>query len=177
MPIMFNEMGIKTVFDAPCGDMQWMHRVLEDGKLMYLGGDIVSELVALNQNKFANAKINFIKFDITSDTFPVADVWLCRAVFYHLSNCDVYHALEQFAASNIKYILTTNHVTGNGHVNEDITTGDWRLLNLTLPPFSFPCDSLWEVNDYLTPDPKTTLTLWTREQIKATLPALRKIYQ
>jgi hypothetical protein len=177
MPIMFNNFGIKSVFDAPCGDLHWMQHVLKDAKFSYLGGDIVSDLVSLNKNKFETSRVDFIKFDITIDSFPVADVWLCRAVFYHLSYRDIYLALEQFIASNIKYILTTNHITGNEHVNEDITTGGWRLLNLKLPPFSFPGESLWEVDDYLAPDPPTTLTLWDKAQIEKIMPKLRKIYQ
>jgi hypothetical protein len=177
MPAMFNSKGIKSVFDAPCGDMNWMQHVLKDANFTYLGGDIVDELVSINKNKFINPKVSFIKFDITSDIFPFADVWLSRAVFYHLSNHDIYLALEQFAASNIKYILTTNCVTDDSHINKDIATGDWRSLNLTLPPFNFPRESLWEIADYIAPHPPTTLTLWTKEQVEAILPALRKIYQ
>ena len=71
-----------------------------------------------------NDKVDFIKFDISVDSFPDADIWLCRAVFYYLSNRDIYLALEHFVSSNIKYILTTSHITGNEHVNKDIKTGD-----------------------------------------------------
>lgn len=177
MPSMFGEYNIKSVFDAPCGDCHWMQHVLEGANFTYLGGDIVGELVSTNKNKFANAKVDFIKFDITTDIFPVADVWLCRAVLYHLSNRDIYLALEQFAASNIQYILTTSHLTGDMHVNKDIKTGDWRLLNLTLPPFNFPRTSLWEIHDYVEPHPAATLTLWTKTQIEEVLPTLRKIYR
>jgi hypothetical protein len=177
MPAMFEEYNIKTVFDAPCGDMHWMRYLLEDANFAYLGGDIVGELVDANKSKFASDKIDFVKFDITSDIFPVADVWLCRAVFYHLSNRDIYLALEQFAASNIEYILTTNHITSDEHINKDIATGDWRLLNLTLPPFNFPRKPQWEVNDYVAPHPAATLTLWTKRQVETILPALRIIYQ
>ena len=177
LPSMIDEFNIKAVFDAPCGDLHWMKYVLEDANFTYLGGDIVGEIVNTNKSKFSNSKVDFIKFDMTTDIFPASDVWLCRAVFYHLSNRDIYLALEQFAASNIKYILTTNHLTGDAHVNKDIKTGDWRLLNLTLPPFNFPKETLWEINDYIAPHPAATLTLWTKSQIQAILPALREIYQ
>jgi hypothetical protein len=177
MPVMFDEMDIKSVFDAPCGDMHWMQYVLKDAKFTYLGGDIVGELVSVNKKKFANTEVNFIKFDMTTDVFPVADVWLCRAVFFHLSNRDIYLALEQFVDSNIKYMLTTNCVTGEQHINKDIVTGDWRSLNLNLPPFNFPRESLWEVEDYAPPHPPTTLTLWTKAQVETILPSLRKIYK
>lgn len=177
MPIMFDEMDIKSVFDAPCGDMHWMQYVLKDANFTYLGGDIVGELVSINKKKFANGKVDFIKFDMTADVFPAADVWLCRAVFYHLSNRDIYLALEQFVASNINYILTTNCVTDEQHVNCDIATGDWRSLNLNLPPFNFPKDFLWQIEDSMPPHPPMTLTLWSKAQIEVILPALRKIYR
>lgn len=177
VPVMFDEMGIKSVFDAPCGDMHWMQHMLKDANFTYIGGDIVGELVEVNKQKFSNFKVDFIKFDMTTDVFPKADVWLCRAVFYHLSNRDIYFALRQFVASDIKYILTTNCVTDERHINKDISTGDWRSLNLTLPPFNFPRESLWEIKDSVSPHPPMTLTLWTKKQVEAILPALAKIYQ
>jgi hypothetical protein len=111
---------------------------------------------------------------MTTDIFPVADVWLCRAIFFRLSNHDSCLALEQFVASNIKYILTTNCVTDEGHVNTDIVTGDWRSLNLNLPPFNFPKDFLWQIDDCTPPHPPMTLTLWSKSQVESILPALRK---
>ena len=177
MPIMFDEIGIKSVFDAPCGDMYWMQFVLQNASFNYLGGDIVGELVKANKSKFSNTKVDFIKFDITVDVFPIADVWLCRAVFFHLSNRDIYLALEQFVASDIKYILTTNCVTNQQHKNIDIATGDWRLLDLTRPPFNFPGESLWEIEDCIPPHPSMTLTLWTKGQVEAILPELRELFK
>ncbi|MCK6380637.1 MAG: hypothetical protein L6Q54_05215 [Leptospiraceae bacterium] len=177
LPLMFPKFGIKSVFDAPCGDLNWMQHILNKGGFNYLGGDIVSAIVEKNNKKFSNQNVNFIKFDITIDTFPVADLWICRAVLYHLSNLDVYLALEKFSESKIKYILTTNCVTDSNHTNKDIHTGDWRSLNLTLPPFNFPKDSLWEIDDYVDPHPPMTISLWTKEQIESVLPNLRKIYK
>jgi len=176
LPIMIDTFSIKSVFDAPCGDMYWMQHVLKYAKFNYMGGDIVGELIEENKLKFMDSKVNFIKFDMTSDPFPEADLWLSRAVFYHLSNRDIYLALERFVDSKINYLLTTNCVTDNQHVNEDIPTGDWRSLNLYLPPFNFPREFLWEIDDYVAPHPPMTLTLWTREQIKMVLPSLRKAY-
>lgn len=177
MPAMFDSKGIESVFDAPCGDMNWMQQVLKDANFTYLGGDIVNKLVCVNKNKFSNSKVSFIKFDITADIFPFADVWLCRAILYHLSNRDIHLALEQFVASDIKYILTTNCVTDEHHINKDIATGDWRCLNLTLPPFNFPRESQWEIMDYAPPHPQVTLTLWTKAQVESILPALRELFK
>ena len=172
MPMMFREFGIKAVFDAPCGDMNWMQHLLKKADYSYLGGDIVGGIIKKNKTMFKNQNVKFVKFDITSDTFPVADIWICRAVLYHLSNRDIFLALERFSESNIKYILTTNCVTDNKHINKDIATGDWRSLNLMLPPFNFPKDPLWEIDDYVDPQPPMQLCLWSREQIKDVLPRL-----
>ena len=58
----------------------------------------------------------------------------------------------------------------------NIATGDWRSLNLNLPPFNFPKDFLWQIEDCTPPHPSMKLTLWSKEQIEVILPALRKIY-
>ncbi len=174
MPILFRELKIKTVFDAPCGDMNWMQHVLKNAEFSYLGGDIVNEIVKNNRITFIGDNIRFIKFDITSDTFPDADIWICRAVLYHFSNRDILLTLEKFSESNIKYILTTNCVTDGTHLNKDINTGDWRSLDLTRPPFNFPKEPLWEIDDCIDPHPPMKMSLWTREQIKNVLPDIIK---
>jgi hypothetical protein len=172
-PNMFHEFGIKSLFDAPCGDMNWMKHILATESFTYLGGDIVSEIINKNTSNLKSENINFVKFDITSDTFPDADVWICRAVLYHFSNKDILLALEKFLESKIKYILTTNCITDRDHVNIDIPTGDFRDLNLMLPPFNFPKEILWEIDDYVFPHPPVKICLWSREQIEDVLPEIR----
>ncbi len=177
MPIMFKEFNIHSVFDAPCGDAKWMWELIKDTDFKYVGADIVPQLIDNNRLNFQKDSVSFVKFDLTSDAFPDADVWLCRAVLYHFSNRDIYLALEKFLQSNIPYILTTNCVTDVGHLNKDINTGDWRSLNLMLPPFNFPNDPLWEVDDCTPPHPPMKLSLWSRKQIIGIMPSLREIFQ
>ncbi|HUX91567.1 MAG TPA: hypothetical protein VMV48_12860 [Gallionellaceae bacterium] len=177
IPTMFRDYGIKAVFDAPCGDMNWMQYLLDGAEFTYIGGDIVGGIIENNKRLFSNQNVKFAQFDITADVFPDADVWLCRHVLFHFSNQDIYLALEKFAESNIQYILTTNCVTDDSHTNKDIATGDWRSLNLMLPPFNFPKEPLWEIADFVHPHPPLTISLWTRKQIQDVLPNLRKIYK
>ena len=48
-----NNKEIKRLFDAPCGDFNWMKEVhLLD--VDYIGGDIVSSLVLNNKEQFCN---------------------------------------------------------------------------------------------------------------------------
>lgn len=126
----------KSLFDAPCGDFNWMKLVIEDLNVSYIGGDIVEELINVNRGKFRNQNIEFIVFDITSNDFPKADLWLCRDCLFHLSYQNIFRALKMFMASEVNYCLITTQL--NENINEDIKDGDFRRLNLMLSPFSFP---------------------------------------
>src|ERR1700758_3448541 len=44
LPLIVADFGIKSIFDGPCGDFNWMQHVLPNLKVDYVGGDIVSEI-------------------------------------------------------------------------------------------------------------------------------------
>jgi hypothetical protein len=67
---------------------------------------------------------------------PRSDVILCRDCLVHLSYDDVHRTLGNFKCSATTYLLTTTFTSLAA--NSDIVTGQWRPLNLQLPPFSFP---------------------------------------
>ena len=71
MPMLFREYGIKTVFDAPCGDMNWMQYVLKNADFSYLGGDIVTEIVEKNKLTFNNQNVDFVKFKLRNHVFRI----------------------------------------------------------------------------------------------------------
>ena len=54
----------------------------------------------------------------------------------HLSFSDVARALASIKRGGVDYLLTTTFPGCDQ--NEEIVTGDWRLLNLERPPFNFP---------------------------------------
>ncbi len=151
----------QSMFDAPCGDMNWMRQVLEEVPIAYRGGDISAHVIELNRTKFPH--LRFDLFDITRDAFPKADVWHCRDCLFHLSYADIRSALDNFAASEIPCALITTHV-GLVH-NVDIKTGGWRYLNLLRPPFNLPRPALM-LKDYPRGDLPRYVGLWTREQLR-----------
>ena len=165
IPIFLYDNDITSIFDAPCGDMNWMQDVIKRVSVRYIGGDIVAKLIETNSLKYSSEDVKFIEFDITKDKFPEIDLWMCRAMLYHLSNYDIYLTLKNFVNSNTKFMLTTNCVTDFHHVNKDIYTGDWRSLNLFLPPFNFPKNPIWEIDDFTPPHPPMKLLAYTRDQI------------
>ncbi len=135
IPALISDLGIRTLLDAPCGDFSWMQYV-DLGECRYIGGDIVPELIQQNRERHTSAARTFTVLDLTSDPLPSADLILCRDCLVHLSYADIFSALRNIVASGTDYLLTTTFP--DCPENEDITTGDWRLLNLERAPFNFP---------------------------------------
>ena len=166
------EVSVRTFFDAPCGDFNWMQAVEFPPSVKYVGGDISPSLIADLTKNYAGGARSFRVFDITSDIFPKADIWFCRDCLFHLSNRAILSALTLFAASAIPLIFTTNHIN-LGFRNCDIVTGRFRLLDLCAPPFELPRDTLFYAGDGVFPHPRREMCVWTRQQVAAALPKMR----
>lgn len=163
---------IKTLFDSPCGDFNWMQHVKFSELLSYIGGDIVTKIISQNDDKFSSSKRSFIKFDITKDLFPNADVWFCRDCLFHLSYRDIFKALTNFVNSDISFLFMTNHMFLTPFGNVDITSGGFRVLDFCLVPFGLPRDVSFWAGDYIHPHPRREMCVWTKEQIAAALPSM-----
>ncbi len=106
---LLGKLNVHTMLDAPCGDYNWFRFVPRRDDVQYIGGDIVGSLVASNQERFGNENTRFMQFDITRDSLPDADLWMCRDVLFHLSNRDALSAIANFLSSNIRYLLASSH--------------------------------------------------------------------
>ena len=164
---LFEKFNIHKVFDAPCGDFNWMKEVVNQNDIEYLGGDIVKEIIDLNKDNFQNSKTNFTHLDITSSIFPNYDLWICRDCFIHLSYDDILLSLKNFCNSNIPYILTTSHINNNTFINNDIETGGFRYIDLFSFPFNFPENPLYRIEDWRPPYKAAEMLLFTKDQIKS----------
>lgn len=134
LPELVRELGVGTLLDVPCGDFSWMREI--DLPARYIGGDLVPALIAERQARDADDRRQFLCLDLTSDALPAADLLLCRDALVHLSFADIRRALDNVRGSGIRWLLTTTFPEHER--NEDIVTGDWRLLNLERAPFHFP---------------------------------------
>ncbi len=135
LPGLLKTLQVDVLLDLPCGDFSWM-QFIDLPISRYIGADIVSQLIAENQKRYGSQRCQFMTLDLTSEPLPMANLLLCRDCFVHLSRADICSALDNIRRSQIAYLLTTTFP--NCEENEDITTGDWRLLNLEKPPFNFP---------------------------------------
>ena len=148
LPVCLERFNVKVFLDAPCGDLNWMGTLLPELKCKYLGADIVPQLVqGLNKRYGDLDNVSFNVLDITSSKLPAADLMLCRDCLFHLSYEDIARFMRNFLKSKIKYLMTTSHINSKGFTNKDITTGDWRWLDLFLPPFNFPHSYEMKIED------------------------------
>ena len=161
---MFYKLEVKTLLDLPCGDFHWMQHV-DLSEINYIGGDLVSELVERNLAKYAREGIGFKKINLVKDSLPAADVILCRDCLVHMSFADVQAAFININRSGIKWLLTTNFPDVKR--NNDIVTGQWRPINLMLPPFNlpYPTDVINE-NCLEIEFKDKNLSLWSMKELK-----------
>lgn len=132
---LIDELGVRTLVDAPCGDFNWADALAEHVD-HYIGVDIVPELVSRLQRQASGPGREFRCLDLTSDPLPAGDLVLCRDCLVHFSEFDVWRAFANLRQSGARWLLTTTFV--GDRVNEDVVTGDWRPLNLERPPFRLP---------------------------------------
>lgn len=165
LPAVVSRFGIRSIFDAPCGDLYWMKHVLPTLDVDYLGGDIVQGVVDIARENNTSPRAKFTCFDIAEDPFPAYDLWRCRDVLFHLSYSDIRGALINFANSECRYILVTTH-TGDDVVNRNMVTGDFRRLDLFQPPFELPEDKvLYRFEDYYEPMHAREMVLFARKDV------------
>lgn len=131
------DMNFSSILDLPCGDFNWMQKV-NLSKIDYIGADIVNELV-MNNNRLFKEKdnIQFKTINLITDPLPKSDLIIVRDCLVHLSFKDIIKVIKNIKSSRCKYLLSTTF-TNHEH-NFDITTGDWRPLNLEKKPFNFSC--------------------------------------
>lgn len=156
--------GIESIFDAPCGDLNWMSAFLSEYPVTYAGGDISAEVIARAQAAHPGQDLRV--FDITADPFPEAGVWHCRDCLFHLPFEAIQQALANFAVTGIEYALITSHRSRLLHRNLDVGFGGFRFLDLERAPFYLP-QPIERIPDYRrVHDFPRYVCLWSRDQIK-----------
>ena len=140
---LFVKYKINKFLDAPCGDFNWMKTINFD-KIKYIGGDIVEDIIYKNNELYNSDSRSFLKLDITKDDLPDVDLIFVRDCLVHLNDLLIFDFIRNLKKTKIKYLLTTNFPFTN--YNYNITTGNWRPINLQKRPYNFPkeLNILWE---------------------------------
>lgn len=148
-------LGINSLLDAPCGDSHWIASLA--GQLnLYLGLDIVADLIADNIRRYADRNMYFQVGDILSTPLPRTDAILCRDCLVHLSDASILRALHNFQASGAQYLLSTSFPQRSNSAIEQ-EGYQWQPLNLQGAPFhlgeplavieEYPSDSTFDFRD------------------------------
>lgn len=166
--VIINKFEIKNILDVPCGDFVWMKEITDNNDtLNYLGGDIVDHLVNNLNLKYKTKNVKFENIDIINNQLPKADLLICRDCFIHFSNKNILKTLNNFLNSDIKYFLITDSVVEKNFENIDISTGEFRSVDLTIPPFNLPKKNLYTFHDVFNDKYnryESKMTLWNRDQ-------------
>lgn len=135
IPIILKKYNIKSMLDIPCGDYNWMKEVPK-GDCVYIGGDIVEDIVQKNNELYASDKVSFKVINMTQDELPKVDLIFCKDCLQHLCYENVALALNNFKRSGAKYLLVSSFP--RTWRNHDIYDGDYRPLNICIKPFNYP---------------------------------------
>jgi 2-polyprenyl-3-methyl-5-hydroxy-6-metoxy-1,4-benzoquinol methylase len=159
IPKLFEKYKIKRVLDIGCGNVNWVRTLFPTFEL-YLGIDVVKDLIEQNKREFSHSnRIQFQHHIITDPSFDPCeelapykfDVVILNDVLVHLSYDNIGIIINKLRKSGVKYILTTHFPACQENI--DINSGSWRVLNLTKEPFCFPEPiTLIENNDEILKD-------------------------
>lgn len=164
LPGLLRDLSVRRFLDVPCGDFHWM-KAVDLGGIDYVGGDIAPGVVAGTRVRHARPGVRFAVLDLVRDRLPQADLIQIRDCLVHLPLEQARLALAN-AARAAPWILTTTF-PGIAR-NKEIETGDWRRLDLCLPPFGLPAPARL-INEGLT-GPRNrmkSMGLWRAEDIAA----------
>lgn len=134
LPRIVRTRNVRTLLDAPCGDFHWMRRV-DLGDCRYIGLDIVKSMIEELQRTCARGDRQFIHGNIIDGPLPPADLVLCRDCLFHLTDVQIFAAVEQFRATGARWLLTTTYLDVES--NRPGITGGYRDINLMRAPFCF----------------------------------------
>lgn len=130
-----SEKKITTVIDMGCGDWQFS-KLIDWGGVNYQGYDVAPMVVSKNNVEFSKENVSFTLYSGNTAELPAADLLIVKDVLQHLPNqmvLDFLPILKQY-----KYVILTNctNPKNANDVNNDIKLGDFRYIDLRIPPFS-----------------------------------------
>jgi len=126
--------GIKTIVDFGCGDWNSSRHIYWWGA-KYTGYDTVSSLIETNNKLFATDSIKFLSSPKSFSGIRSADLLIVKDVLQHWDSETIQEFLESIKGK-FTYALITNSQYPAEDINKEIRVGQFRPVNLLVPPFS-----------------------------------------
>merc|ERR1719265_1369501 len=135
------------MYDIPCGMMLWTkpflnHTWQSDRSFTYVGMDVARSVVHELNHTIKDPRVKVLYTDVSNDVpkvnaqNPRHSIVMSRQMLQHLSNEDACKALKNLVRIPAKYLLLDYFPDSTE--NRDITTGEFRPINLRLSPFNLP---------------------------------------
>ena len=137
LPTLFKTLEITSIFDAGCGDWNWMRSVNLTG-IRYIGADIVAPLIETLQTTYTSSNVHFQKMNILAEPPETADLWLLRDVANVYSWAEIDTLIEKFLDSGSRFLAITTIETESSEQPVDTQTPSWHPVDFFKEPFSFP---------------------------------------
>jgi SAM-dependent methyltransferase len=134
------DQNIRSVVDFGCGDWQFSRKIDWAG-VEYRGYDIVGSVILENTCRYGTPNTAFYEIQPPYESLQPADLLIVKDVFQHWSD----ESIREFfpVLPRFRYSLITNCVNPFGPTtNRAITDGDFRYLDIRMPPFDL---AAWEV--------------------------------
>jgi SAM-dependent methyltransferase len=129
------DFAVRSVVDAGCGDWESTQAIDWTG-IDYKGFDIVGSVIERDKGQFGKANVQFFQANIVDADLPPADLLICKQVLQHLPNAEVQRFLAKLGGYKHVLLIDSVDPISLSAKNVDIAAGDFRLLDLTRPPFN-----------------------------------------
>jgi len=137
---------IKRIIDFGCGDWQFSRYINWNG-IQYIGFDVVDSVIDYNRTTYTKDNVSFKLFSGQYRDLPDADLMIVKDVLQHWSSQDIMEFLP--ILHNYPHCLITNCINPHGiTVNQDITNGEFRHLDLRQPPFNLNAKMVYSFANY-----------------------------
>ncbi len=133
---------VRSIVDYGCGDWQFS-KLVDWGDVEYVGLEIVPGLVDRLQADYGNERRRFVCVDADHPNIQGCDLLIAKDVVQHLTNGDIL-LLERLFSEKASHIIWVNDLDQDpSKNNHEIHRGDYRKLDLRLPPFQFKGEMLF----------------------------------
>ena len=122
------------MLDCPCGDMNYMPKILKNLNVKYTGMDIVDSLIKENKQKYP--QYTFKQTNVINDKLSAYDLILMKDLLNHLSNKDIKKIFNNIKKSNSKYLLLNNYNLKKNSNNPFVRAPFWININWKISPWN-----------------------------------------
>lgn len=149
-------LGVRSLVDAPCGDMNWM-RHLDYPFQKFIGIDISPFIIAKLHAQEFPPEYHFQVGNIAAEILPTADAIFCRDCLVHLPFEAILKIPDLWRLAGFRFMMATTFVKTT--VNADCALGSWRPLNMEIAPFNW-LSPIAVINEEYGPHDDKSIGVW-----------------